>query len=278
MVDPCQEPSIQPRIDSRLPSFEAPPVIEVVCSVQFEPLRLFNTVHYGQFLERVRNQYPRTEDRTPVVDQFEPLKKSISTETFDTPPLRRVFYVDESGNFLLQLQPSRFMANWRRMRDTDQYPRFSAPYTRFLEGWDTFLHFTEDRKIGLPQVNQYELTYINHVEAFDRPFPEAIEQLLPSFAWTSNRSIGFLPFPSGMSSRLRFPLPDDAGALYLKIERARRNRDQKEVLVIDFTARGPAAPDWSDMRSWFTVAHEWVVKGFADLTSPEAHRHWGKHE
>lgn len=280
MVNPQDQPSIaQPKTDAPLPSFERPPVIEVAFSVQFAPLPGFTSIHYGQFLECVNDKYPKTEDRGPVADQFEPVTTpSVTAEAFNVPPLRRVFYLDESGNFLLQVQPSRFMTNWRKLQDTDQYPRFAAPYTRFRDGWDVFLHFAEERRLGHPRADQYELTYINHLEAFDQPFPKAIEQLVPAFSWTSTRSIDFLPFPSGIALVLRFPLPENNGSLHLKMELGRRNRDQKGVLVVDFTARGPALPDWSNMNSWFAMAHEWVVKGFTDLTSQEAHRHWGRRE
>lgn len=49
-----------------LPEFKSPPVIEVVCGVQFEPLPGFLSVHFGEFWARIRDRYPRTEDRPPL--------------------------------------------------------------------------------------------------------------------------------------------------------------------------------------------------------------------
>jgi uncharacterized protein (TIGR04255 family) len=189
-----------------------------------------------------------------------------------------VFYIDTSGNFLLQVQPSRFLANWRRLRDEEEYPRFGATYRRFLEGWSTFLRFVRESGVGIPEANQYELTYINHISPREGGFPAEVESYMPIFSWSRGQSLGFLPRPSSVSMRLRFPLPDNKGALHLKVDHGRRKRDDKEALVVDFTARGPAAPDWSDLEAWFATAHEHVVNGFTDLTSPAAHMHWGRTE
>lgn len=265
--------------DEVLPSYSTPPVIEVVCGVQFEPLTKFTSVHYGEFRELIRHEYPGTEDQTPVAELFENRPAAAGgTETLPMPPLRRVFYIDNSGNFLLQLQPSRFLANWRRMRDEDQYPRFDATFTRFLEGWDVFLRFARDSGLGMPTANQYELTYINHIVAREEGFPAEIEGVMPMFSWSRGRSLEFLPTPASVSMRVRFALPEEKGAVHLKVDHGRRKRDQQETLVLDFTARGPAAPNWSDLRPWFTMAHQHIVNGFTDLTSPTAHEHWGRTE
>jgi uncharacterized protein (TIGR04255 family) len=74
--------------------------------------------------------------------------------------------------------------------------------------------------------------------------------------------------------QFQFPLADDKGTLHLTINHGTRVPDNKDILMIDFTARGPGRSDWSDMEAWFKVAHEWIVKGFTDLTTPEAHRRW----
>jgi uncharacterized protein (TIGR04255 family) len=273
-MEPSEKPGTAQQATASLPYYGSPPVIEVVCSVQFEPLRGFASVHFGDFRRYVDDKYPQTEDRTPVADLFEGRKTPDTPETFEMPPLRRVFYIDTSGNFLLQVQPSRFMTNWRKSREEDEYPRFEAAYGRFLEGWDVFLRFARDRALGTPKTNQYELTYINHIVAIDKGFPAAIEQFVPLFSWTSARSMDFLPLPTSVAMRLRFPLPENAGVLHLKMDHGRRQHDKKEILLLEFTARGAAAPDWSDMKPWFATAHEWIVKGFTDLTSLEAHEQW----
>jgi len=261
-----------------LPQYKTPPVIEVVCGVQFEPLKSFLSVHYGDFWQRIRRDYPTNEDRPPLDDLSEtPNGTQLKTELItDLPPHRRVFYIDSSDNFLLQVQPSRFLSNWRKRRSGDEYPSYAAAFSRFLDGWNAFLGFANDAGFGAPRTNQYELTYINHIPEDEHPFPGGIEHYLPLFSWKSAQTTKFLSAPQRAGMRLRFTLPESRGRLYVTINDGVRTDDKKRVLIIDLTARGPAKPDWSDMKEWFAVAHEWIVCGFTDLTSPTAHLKWGR--
>lgn len=261
----------------KLPYYQSPPVAEVICGIQFDPLPGFRSSHFGLFLQAVKDEYPSTEDRPPIGD-FTEIQEGTTAKgeiaVLDMPPLRRVFYLDLSGNFLLQLQPSRFLANWRRQTDNDEYPRYSATFGRFIEGWAKFRRFADESGLEPLNANQYELTYINHIEEEEVAFPSGLEHFLPFFAWSAAHSEPFLPDPSSAAIHLAFGLPDGKGRLHLTIGHGIRPRDKKKIVVADFTARGPAKSDWSDMESWFSLAHEWIVRGFTDLTSTEAHKNW----
>lgn len=80
---------------------------------------------------------------------------------------------------------------------------------------------------------------------------------------------------------MSFPLPESTGRLHVTLRQMRRIQDGREVLALDLTARGfPAGPEASgreSMLSWFDVAREWIVRGFADLTTLEAQKDlWGR--
>jgi uncharacterized protein (TIGR04255 family) len=265
--------------DSTLPSYQRPPVNEVVCGVQFAPLAGFRSVHFGKYAEQIKPDYPKTEDRDPLVELFEgelgPQVKEEGLIALPMPPLRRVFYIDASGNYLLQLQPSRFIANWRKQQDSDEYPRFNSAFSRFRQGWQTFVSFLRAEDIGIPVVNQYELTYINHILERATPFPEAIPDYLRFFSWREIQSLT-LQSPRAATFRLQFPLPNKQGALHLTVNHGKRASDQKGVLMVDLTARGPGRPDWSDMQEWFSVAHATIVNGFTEITTSDAHQMWGR--
>jgi uncharacterized protein (TIGR04255 family) len=259
------------------PHYQSPPVAEVICGMQFDPLSGFGSSHFGLFLHAVEDEYPNTEDRAPIDDLRETEEGTTAKGQFallDIPPLRRVFYLDLSGNFLLQLQPSKFLTNWRRQTEHDAYPRFSATFGRFTDGWARFRKFADEAGLKPLSANQYELTYINHIEEDEKAFPSGLEHVLPFFAWSAAHSEPFLPDPSAAAIRLTFDLPDGKGRLHLSIGHGIRPRDKKRIAVADFTARGPAKSDWSDMESWFSLAHEWIVRGFTDLTSTNAHKKW----
>lgn len=202
-----------------LPEFKSPPVIEVVCGVQFEPLPGFLSVHFGEFWARIRDRYPRTEDRPPLGELRETDQgTTVNAELVaDMPPLRRVFYVDPTGNFLLQVQPTRFLSNWRKERPADAYPRYVTAFQRFSSGWTAFVDFATEASFGVPRTNQYELTYINHIEEPGERFPAGIGQYLPLLTWGGAQSTGFLPAPRNALLRLQFALPDGSGRLHVTV-------------------------------------------------------------
>jgi len=123
-------------------------------------------------------------------------------------------------------------------------------------------------------VNQYELTYINHIpEGKGEHFPAEIERYVPLLSWKAAQSSKFLPPPGSAGLNLGFSLPDKKGRLHVTLNHAQR-QDGGGLVVLELTARGPGAPDWSNMESWLSLAHEWIVRGFTDLTSPAAHEQW----
>lgn len=259
-----------------LPSYRRPPVIEVVCGLQFDAIEGFTSAHFGKFWSSVSNEYPHVQDREPLAEVFENLKGRPQAEIVPLilPPLRRVFYIDTSGNYLLQIQPSRFLANWRKVRNEDEYPRFNTAYKRFLRGWEQFSKFLRDENLSIPRVNQYELTYINHIFEATTPFPEGIQEHLRFYSWRNAQSLKFLPAPRLAQMVFQFALPDSKGTLHLVINHGTRVPDNKSVMMMEFTVRGPARANSSDRDDWFAVAHEWIVKGFTDLTTAEAHKRW----
>jgi hypothetical protein len=56
-----------------------------------------------------------------------------------------------------------------------------------------------------------------------------------------------------------------------------RRKDAKEILRVSITARGrPVSSELHDIEDWFDLGHEWIVRGFADITTGEMHKHWRK--
>ena len=54
---------------ARLPSYKNPPVDEVVCGCQFQPLGRFKLPHLGLFWEKFRREFPTTEHAPPLVSE-----------------------------------------------------------------------------------------------------------------------------------------------------------------------------------------------------------------
>jgi uncharacterized protein (TIGR04255 family) len=254
-----------------LPDYTHPPINEVACGIQFSSLSKFQSPHYGIFWESIKSEYPLFEEH-PILMPMGLVQPEPAI--LDLPPLRRVFYIETARNYLIQLQPTRFHVNWRKVNDTDDYPRFTNISKKFYENWDIFKRFVIANKIDTPQATQYELVYINHILEKSNTFPLAFEKYFPIFAFQRSKSEDFLPNPKAGTLNLLYELPEGNGSLVFALKHGTHN--QKEIAVLEITARGPARPDASNMEEWFLLAHDWIVCGFTDISSPDAHKLWGR--
>jgi uncharacterized protein (TIGR04255 family) len=258
----------------RLPSFKRPPVVEVVCGLQFSPIPEWLTSHYGLFWNEVLAQYPKCQDQPPL--------GRLKLEDFETPdelsagllpPLRRVFLIDESDCYLMQLQQNRFLHNWRKLRAENDYPRFEAAYGRFVAQWSRFTGFLHSARLSAPNIEAYELTYVNLITAPDAKFPRDIGKFLDFYRGFPLASSG--AYPRVLNLQIGWPLESETGKLSLSVKHGKENVEPaREVLIAEFSAKGTARRDGADMESWFKAAHEAIVCTFEALTTPSAHKGW----
>jgi uncharacterized protein (TIGR04255 family) len=253
----------------RLPEYSTPPVLEVVAGVQFSPLAKLQTRHLGGFCERARKDFPITRDMPPLFD----VPETPSIEFLALPPLRRVFILSEDQNYVMQLQDTRFNFNWKRVKPDDPYPRFGTVFAKFQENWGAFSDYVDFENLGPIIPNRYELTYVNHIELKGQNLSRELQAKVKMFNW-DRVDPGFLPAPNSASGVWLFQMPDSKGTLGANLSHAKRP-DGRDLLVLNMSCSGPASSQYT-MKDWFNTAHEWIVRGFTDLTTSEAHKEWGR--
>lgn len=251
-----------------LPKYQKPPVVEVAISVFFKPLPLFKSAHFGRFWD-LNPDYVSAEDQPPVFDGGGLPPGSILG------PFPRVFLVTENSNYVIQLQTDFFAHNWRKVRPDDAYPSFEKAKGLFLERWRVFGDFVRDNKLGDLHLSRYEVTYVNHFAEEDQgAFPLAISKYSPLIVLRESGKDDFLPNARALSADLQFEIRESKGILKVSLRQGVRPLDQRDVMQMDLSARSDAKPDGSDMAEWLEVAHEWIVRGFTELTTPDAHQKW----
>lgn len=265
-----------------LPEFNEPPVIETVLSVQFVPLQNFSILHYGMYWAKIRADYPEFSIQPPIahiIEQFEEEQKQVSPQIgfeFIAAPEVRYWFIDPPKNRLIQVQKDRFIHNWRKLKDDDIYPRYDHLKPKFKEEWQRFCQYLEDEKIGIPDVNQCEVTYINHIEVGKGWKSLGDVDKVFSY-WTGKASEAFLPKPEKVDLNVRYVMPEKKGRLHIVMRPAIRPQDAKEILSLELTARGrPNSSRLEDILEWFDLGHECIVRGFTDFTTKEMHKIWGR--
>ncbi len=265
------------KLSNSLPDYERPPVIEVVYGMQFSPLNELRTPLIGLFWQTIKTDYPKFKEMpvlAPVIERYDQEGKTEqpTLELLQEAPLPRMFFLDAHENWVMQLQNDRFLHNWKRVSDDDTYPRYDIVSDKFFQAWDRFCEFCRSEGISRPKLNQLELTYINHIPVgAQNTVGEEITKVFPDIIWRKNHE--FLPTPESLSWKTSFLLPSNQGRLHVSLRHATRIKDKTPTLLLELTARGiPLTLEAPQIRSWFSLSREWIVRGFSDLTNSEVQK------
>ena len=255
---PMTKPKYNPKDQ---PKYENPPVVEVAIGVTFEKLPNFKLPHTGLFWGKIKSEFPHCEHASPMGSKEEVFDSKISL------PIPRIWLINETRDKLIQLQDTRFYFNWRKTGEKSEYPSYDEIKKTFLVHWTNFNKFLG--KIGQDPVNitNCELSYINHIPK-DQGWSKLseINKVFPNIDWSKTQN-GFLKNPNAISSLTVFPFPDGKGTLTVKIDSGTRNLDSLPIISLEMATKG-LGEDKSDdaVWKWFELAHDWIVRGFADLT------------
>jgi len=266
-----------------LPSFQRPPVVEVSLSTQFDAVEGLTTPLIGALWAQFRTQFPRTEDHgslEPVFEMAEPVHRVESrVQLLDRPELR-VWFLNESGTELIQVQRDRFIHNWRKTGDHAQayprYPNIRASYKRELE---QFVAFLKDEGLGDLRPNQCEVSYVNVISIRDADLE--IGDLGQAFSfWHPNYTIPDLGSPEDARAQVRFRLLHEdniVGRLHVTVEPRIQTKSKEAVFFMTLTARGvPRTPNIEGALDFLDFGRQKLVKAFCDLTTKKMHAHWGR--
>lgn len=266
-----------------LPDFKRPPVVEVAIGVQFDPVGLA-VPHLGLLWQEYREELPRFEEKPPldpVVERFgvrTPLGQPKIT-LMEHPPANRLWFHNESGDELVQVQPDRFIFNWRQVDPNREYPRYEAVEASFFRAFSKFSTFLAAHGLSSPRITQCEVTYVNHI-------------LPAEGVWSSHGAAGnavtlvgspggdFLPAPEDVRAAARFIINteahEQAGRLHITLEPRFFVQGDQPLLFLQLVTRGaPLGEGLEGARTFFRLGREWIVRGFFAVTTSAMHKEWG---
>lgn len=265
-----------------LPSYKNPPVTEVALRIQFDEIKNFDIIHPGLYYERIKkNDYVNIQTHPPLSPLLEITEKfngsqEISAEIsiLQKPPLPRCWFLSSDGNRLIQLQADQFVHNWRKKSGEEPYPRYERIFRTFIDLWEDFLAFAVEQEFGDIKPNHWEVTYVNHIDKGQGW--ESISDFGNIFsAWSGKSTENYLPTPENIVLNTTYAFPDKQGRLYIIAQRAIRKTDNVECIQLRLIAKGKLNSNQKeDIQNALELGHEWIVQGFTDITTPEAHKIW----
>jgi uncharacterized protein (TIGR04255 family) len=271
---------------SALPDFESPPVVEVAISLQFERLESLRIPHLGVLWEVFRKDgYSQIEEHGELEPTFEEFGRlggprvRLRLEAFeDAPPAPRIWFLNEAKTELIQVQRDRIIVNWRQGAQSEPYPRYVHVLERFKSALSSLENFLGSENLGSVTPTQCEITYVNHIPTgpvWSRHGD--LDRVVTT--WRNRYSREYLPPLEDATFRARYRMggtPEKPlGRLHVTVEPAYKSGDLLPILAIVLVARGKPEPaDSIAAFQLFDREHEWIVRGFLSLTTPEMHGFW----
>lgn len=265
-----------------LPDFDAPPVVEVSLSVQFDPLPNLRATQIGLLWNQFRDRFPKTEEHGPIDPQFELFGQQKSTrprlELMETPPLPRFWFLNEAGTELIQVQNDRFIHNWRKAGEGASYPRYEKLRQTFEGELIEFWSIVEREKWGQLRPNQCEITYFNQIVS--GPGWERHGQLGEILTlFQSKYSDTGLGEPEDVNLAVKYVLRNEKeepiGRLHISTKPGLRKSDGKPVIGLSLTARLRPPGEMIEDTLWcLDFGRDAIVNGFASVTTTKMHQIW----
>ena len=250
--------------------YDNPPINEIVCGIRFNPIEPLQSGHLGIFWQKIRHDFPKTEDQNLIA----PISQD-DIGKIDKPPLPRVWFIHRNDNELVQVQRNRFHYNWREREEGDAYPGYEIVINNFIIYLTLFQEFLIEENLGTLTIKDYELTYIDII-------PQGqgwenlgdLEKVFPNLLTLTRQGI--------LSANVRvinwqtiLELPNGLGQLSIAIRSGQRKTNNQQLLHIETKALGKGQSE--SIHAWFDVAHTSITELFSNLVSFEIQKKfWGK--
>jgi len=259
------------------PSFQNPPVVETVLSVQFDEFRDFRTTHFGMYHATIKDRFPVVEDKPrldPVVESFPrvPRMQALRIAPAGGGPDRVWFREPADGSTMLQLQSDRFAFNWCR-KEGQEYPRYASNQPRLFDELDRFRDFAIQHELGELKPNLCEVTFVNHIHPIENEScTECFSAVFTGIKWESSDEWLLQP-PDAVTLNRVFTIGEEKGRLYAEANIA-SDKGSGDFILLKITAR-VIHNNGDDLQENMDLAHLWVVKSFVSLTEEHVrHERW----
>jgi len=266
---------------------------------QFNARHTINPGHLGAFWSRVRDEFPSVHTTQPIATRREVFQTgaqwtppAIRLAVTNRPDCRLQMTSADDQTWMWQVQSDRLVVNWRKR--SSEYPRYSVALDEFERAWGRWARFVDEigneTGEGIEPVG-WELTYVNEIPSGPNELWQSPDQwpgILPGLFAGPSGDVDGLTL-AGLHGEWVWKHADPPAELI--VSPAPTMREQRHMLVLKLTARGPVGQDdrpaepmnaagagGRPLAAGLNVGHRLIVNMFHALVSDAAKQHWGVHD
>lgn len=259
-----------------LPEFSNPPLDEVVIGVQFSALPGYSSVLAKDVWSLYKGEFPLIQEHPPIEPVFETFggmgpQQSVQFR-FGPPQLNpRLWFMSQDQNHLIQFQEDRFLLNWRKQANGNQYPRFEGISENFENNLLKLESLFFNEKRNAIDINQAEVSYINFIQAEDY---SKLNHWIKTFDFSGinveNMNINFTEVIKDTNKK-------PVARLFHELQSVVTKDGKVKAVRLVLTYRGqPAGNSVADAMNFIRQGREKIVNRFSEMTTKEAHTVWGE--
>ena len=264
------------------PTFDRPPIVELVLGVQFSPLTKLRAAHFGLYWKQLSEEWVEAVDGPLLEDQFELFDRSKGLSPsflLRVEPLRlpsRFLVKDRNKERQIQMQSTRFHFNWQKQSNC--YPSYKTLIVEFEGAFKAFENFVSSHMLGPLALNQWELTYVNSFPRFEYwDTPADWPKVLPGLFGNLFASEGLGIELEHRAAQWSYEIIPKQGRLHISAQPSTRGDHAQDTLLLQITARGPIEKDGiSDLRTGLDLGHDVAVGSFLRVVDEDIQRGWGQ--
>jgi uncharacterized protein (TIGR04255 family) len=261
-----------------LPEFDAPPVVEMAVSARFRIIPGLRGLALSPLYEQWRGRYPQVEEQPPlpaVVEDGVPNGPTTFQLNLGAVPAVRYWFLTRDGDELVQLQQDLLSVNWRERVSGKPYPRYAAMRQLFSDRIHDLETFAARNELGPVHVTQLELSYINAVDV-DEGDGGKLGRILTTWQDVpDSRLAGPEQVQLNMSYQVT-GLGPGVSRLWVQAGLGQRSTGALAIFLTFLIRGAPKGEGITQALAFLDNAHEQVLRSFAELTTPEMHRAWGR--
>jgi uncharacterized protein (TIGR04255 family) len=267
-----------------LPDYENPPLNEILLSLQFSQPSGFGNVQIVLLWQKLfKEKFPNYQEQPPLQPLFEvfgpnPIPLPSIQISMAVPEVRYWFTNDDE---VIQIQNNRFIHNWRKTREDQKYPHYETIRENFTKEIELIAGFLNENKLGELQVNQCEVSYINHIEFPDGKNPHTnLHRVFRSINENETVDHSSSLLLEDCIYQTRYSINHEntkIGRLHVQAIPAIRRSDQKPIIQLTLIARGrPIGNSIDSAFEFMDLGRSLIVKHFDLFTTVEMHDFWRK--
>jgi len=274
-------------------TYDAPPLVEVAMSIQFDPPKGLNQAHLGAFWVTQKGSLPHVRAVQPIPttneifgSQEQWLPPSLQLALTSEPDCR-LQMTSSDDQWMCQVQRNRLVINWRKRND--EYPRFSSTWARFRSALDAWQAFLAGLGMARLRARLWELTYVNRIpkeDLWDKPsdWPRVFPGL-----WGGSFSAVEGAELRGFQGQWVWESANPPARLYVEPKPGcSADEPHQDVLLLSLTARGLVGPPDAGgkagtssgveaIEAGIGSGHDFIVSTFDKIASDVAKKAWGRH-